>query len=187
MSEHLHDPGGKVRLKLKSEATGDAVFSACGRYRRLLTRKWETCTVPGSVLWIGMNPSTAAADVDDPTVFKEGKYTRRWGYGEYVKCNVMDYRATHPKMLLEDGVVPCSPDNLPTIIEEAKRASIVVLAYGALHKKLLVHGENVKLALAHAGIPLYALALTKDGHPRHPLYLKDSSDLIPFKVPAAPL
>jgi len=178
--EFSHDPGGKVRLKLADGVIGSAVFSECGRYRRLLTREWEGATKPGSVLWIGMNPSTAAGDVDDPTVAKECKFTKRWGYGRYVKCNVMDYRATHPKMLLDEHVLPCSNRNLQTIIAEARRASLVVLAYGALHKKLAHHGDAVKSALAADGIRLYALAITKAGHPGHPLYLKDDSPLVEF-------
>lgn len=180
MSHHDHDPGGKVRLRLASETVGDAVFSPCGRHRILLTRAWPGAERPGTVLFIGMNPSTAAGDVDDPTVAKECKFTRRWGYGSYVKANVMDYRATHPRMLLLPDVVPCSPANLPAIVEAARMASVVVLAYGALHKKLAHHGEAVKKALAAEGIKVHVLALTKDGHPRHPLYLKDDSDLLEF-------
>lgn len=178
MSHHGHDPGGKVRLKLKGDVIGDAVFSTCGRYRMLLTRTWAEAERPGSVLWIGMNPSTAEADVDDPTVFKECKFTRRWGYGRYVKANVMDYRATHPKMLLADDVVPCSPANLPAIVDAARAADVVVLAYGALHKKLARYGEAVRQALRAEGIRLHVLALTKDGHPRHPLYLRDDCELV---------
>jgi len=175
-----HDPGGKVRLRLKDGVTGTAVFSECGRHRTLLTREWEGAALPGYVLWIGMNPSTAAADVDDPTVFKECKFTRRWGYGSYVKCNVMDYRATHPKMLLADGVVACSPGNLPAIVEAARGAALVVLAYGALHKRLALHGTAVVDALRREGIGMHALALTKAGHPGHPLYLKDDAQLMEF-------
>lgn len=177
-----HDPGGKVRLRLRDGVTGTAVFSECGRHRTLLTREWEGAALPGYVLWIGMNPSTAAADLDDPTVFKECKFTRRWGYGSYVKCNVMDYRATHPRMLLADGVVACSPDNLPAIVGAAKEAALVVLAYGALHKRLAHHGTAVVEALRSEGVRLHALVLTKAGHPGHPLYLKDDSELLEFRA-----
>lgn len=181
-SSFSHDPGGKVRLRLKDGVTGTAVFSACGRHRTLLTREWEGAALPGYVLWIGMNPSTAAADVDDPTVFKECKFTRRWGYGSYVKCNVMDYRATHPKMLLAEGVEACSAENLPAIVEAARGAAVVVLAYGALHRKLAHHGEAVAAALKGEGIRLRALAFTKAGHPGHPLYLKDDAELMEVAI-----
>lgn len=177
-----HDPGGKVRLRLKDGVGGTAAFSPCGRYRTLLTRSWEGASLDGHVLWIGMNPSTAAADVDDPTVFKETKYTRRWGYGSYVKCNVMDYRATQPRDLLAEGVEPRSADNLPTILEAARGAALVILAYGALHPRLARYGNETALALATAGHRLHCLALTKAGHPGHPLYLKDSCDPMPYPL-----
>lgn len=180
MSHDLHDPGGKVRLKVKDEIRGDAVFSDCGQYRRLLTREWDGAAKSGFVLWIGMNPSTAAFDVDDPTVFKEQKFTRRWGYGRYVKCNVMDYRATHPKMLLEPDVIPCTAENLHTIIEQARAAELIVMAYGSLHKKLAHYGQAVTDALREEGLRLNALKITKNGSPGHPLYLKDTSELIDF-------
>jgi len=181
MKAEAHDPGGKVRLRLREGVSGEAWFSSCGRYRRLLTRSWAGADKPGSVLWIGMNPSTAAADVDDPTVAKECRFTKRWGYGRYVKANVMDYRATHPGMLLAEGVVPCSPENLPAIVSAAREAAIVMLAFGALHRKLACHGRAVLSALKEEGIAAHALKLTKDGSPGHPLYIREDS--LPFPFP----
>ncbi len=67
-----------------------------------------------------------------------------------MKCNVMDYRATNPKMLLEQGVIPNTQENLQTIVEQALGAEIVVMAYGSLHKKLAHHGQAVTDALRAA-------------------------------------
>jgi hypothetical protein len=180
MSHDAHDPGGKVRIRVRPDISSDAVVSPCGRYRPLLIREWSGATREGSVLWIGMNPSTADLGVDDPTVFKEQKFTRRWGYGRYVKCNVMDYRATNPKTLLDADVLPCSADNLPIIVEQARNAALVVLAYGSLPVRLFHYGAAVTQALRAAGVPLYALHITKNGSPGHPLYLRDTSELIPY-------
>jgi hypothetical protein len=180
----LHDPGGKVKIGLADGVDGGAVFSDCGRYRQSLWRKWDGATRDGYVLWIGMNPSTADGTADDPTVFKERKFTKRWGFGHYVKCNVMDYRATDQKRLRAPDVVPCSDANLPTIVELAKGAQLVVLAFGSPHKSLNVHGQNVVRELSAAGVEMHCLALTKQGLPGHPLYLKDDSELMPFPVAA---
>jgi hypothetical protein len=177
LSLAIHDPGGKVRLALPDNLESGAVFSTCQRYRQLLYRKWaDTTAKPGYVLWIGMNPSTADGSVDDPTVFKERKFTVRFGYAEYRKCNVMDYRATKPKMLLGEGVEPCSPDNLPEIIRQAEGAAMVILAFGAPHKRLRKYGEGVIAALRERKIDLYCINTTKDGLPSHPLYQLDASD-----------
>lgn len=178
-----HDPGGKVRIGIESDVDGGAYFSPCGRHRHLLWRFWKDgVTRPGFVLWIGMNPSTADASVDDPTVKKERKFTKRWGYGGYVKANVMDYRATDQKRLMDPGIVPCTDHNLEVIAEIAAQAELVVLAFGSPHKKLHRHGENVVKLLHGLGKPMHCLALTKEGLPGHPLYLKDTSELMPFPV-----
>lgn len=179
MSEALHDPGGKVRIRIDSGTIGDAHFSDCGRYRVWLSRSFGTIG-SGTALWIGMNPSTAAAEVDDPTVSRETRFTRRWGMRNYLKTNVMDYRATHPRMLLEEGIVPRSENNLPAIREFAAGADVIVLAFGALHPRLRRYGEDVVRTLKADGRRLSCLGLTKDGSPRHPLYLRGDSELITF-------
>jgi hypothetical protein len=68
------------------------------QYRPLLWREWGA---PGAAyhLFIGMNPSTADAMVNDPTVATEIRLCMRWGVSAYRKCNVSDYRATSPKDL----------------------------------------------------------------------------------------
>jgi len=122
---HQHDPGGKVRLALMEGVKGDAVFSDDGRYRYLM-RRWLGETFPERyILFIGMNPSTADAAVNDPTCAREWTFARREGFDAMVKANVGDYRATHPKMLLEPGVEASSPVNLATIRQAAAGAARV--------------------------------------------------------------
>lgn len=177
LSLDIHDPGGKVRLQLPEGIDSGAIFSPCQKYRQLLYRRWDSeAARPGYVLWIGMNPSTADGTVDDPTVFKERKYTTRWGYADYRKCNVMDYRATQPSMLLGEGIEPCSEANLPTLLNLASEAALVVLGFGAPHKKLRKYGERVIAELRKLSKPLYCLNVTKDGLPVHPLYQLDSAE-----------
>ncbi len=177
--EDRHDPGGKVRLKLAEDVSGGAVFSPCGRYRPLLTR--ELAGGSGAILWIGMNPSTAAADVDDPTVRRETDFSRRWGFHRFVKANVMDFRATKPADLLAEGVAPRSDENLSIIRDQAAEAGRIILAFGALHPKLAHFGDEVVAALRADGRGLMCLGLTKAGSPRHPLYLRKDSE--PFDYP----
>jgi hypothetical protein len=171
-----HDPGGKVRLPLQPDIVrASAQFSACGHYRTELWRIWSHEAHPSFALWIGMNPSTAAEDVDDPTVRKEIGFTRRVGLSAYCKVNVMDYRATDPKKLLEWGVVPVGPDNFATISRLAQSADIVVAAWGSLHKPLRTFAKSVELMLNKHLV--YCLGTTKDGSPRHPLYVRNAAQL----------
>lgn len=175
-----HDPGGKVRLAMLPGCTGKAIMSECGQYRRALVRWWG----PGNsfALWIGMNPSTADANVDDPTVRREILYTRdRLGLAGLVKCNTMDYRATSPKALLAPGVIPCSAMNLPSILAEAGNAAVVIMAHGALPKALRRHADDVADGLDRLGIQMNCLGTTADGSPRHPLYVKRVTPLQPYR------
>lgn len=173
-----HDPGGKVRIALPAGMGSCARFSPCGRYRPLLRRWWGPAgKAEPYALWIGMNPSTASAMVDDPTVRREVGFTMRWGLRGYAKANVMDYRATHPRDLLAPGVEPRSAENLHVIRDLALGAERIVLAFGAVHPRLVRHVEATLEALAELRRPLLCLGTTRGGLPRHPLYLRGDSEL----------
>jgi len=175
-----HDPSSKIRLPLEPGVKGSAEFSACGNYRRLLTRRWGDEENASFALWIGMNPSMADATADDPTTHRECRMTRSWGEEAYVKTNVMDYRATRPDDLIAPGVVPSSPDNLPTILSAAEGATKIVLSYGVLPKSLKGYEEIVIDALRSAGHELWCLGRNGDGSPKHPLYLRSDTPLARF-------
>lgn len=173
----LHDPGGKVRLRLQPGVIGKAYFSPCRRYRHQLIRQWVNADAPYALI-IGMNPSTAEADVDDPTIRKEISYVRNiLSLGALVKCNVMDYRATSPRDLLRTDA-PCSRDNLGWITSSALAASKIIIAHGKLHKSLHRHARAVTTALS--GLDLWCFGTNGDGSPKHPLYLKGDTPLVRY-------
>lgn len=178
-----HDPGGKVRLKLPDGVEGGALFSACGRYRQALTRDWTPRgTPPRAVLFIGMNPSVADADVSDPTCHRELGFARAWGFTRYLKGNMLDWRATSPGDLPTDPERACSPENLPALEEMAREAEVVVMAYGKLHKRYDGIVSGVIARMAASGTPLKCLGLNKDGSAKHPLYLRKDTALMPFPL-----
>lgn len=157
---------------------GDAVFSADGRHRPLM-RRWLGDAFPERhLLFIGMNPSTADATVNDPTCAREWTFTLREGFTGMVKANVGDYRATDPKMLLEPGVVVSSPDNLPTIRAAAARADKVILCHGKLNRALAPAGRALVEALTEDGVDLWCFGTNADGSPKHPLYLRGDTPLV---------
>ncbi len=180
--EDLHDPGGKVRIKLKDGIRGDAKFSPCGRYRYMLSRDWTPETeIARTILWLGMNPSTASAQASDPTVNRELIYSRDWGFTRYLKGNMLDYRATNPKDLPHDPDEACSPMNLEAILEAAAQSEKVILAYGKLHRRYHEKVSQTISALRASGVKLECLGLNGDGSAKHPLYLKKT--LLPFPFP----
>lgn len=170
-----HDPGGKVRLPLQPGVIGDVCFSACGRYRHWLSRSWGEPDAPFA-LWIGMNPSTAEAAVDDPTIRREMEFTKRLGLTRYVKCNVMDYRATNPKAL---GTAACSHLNATHTRSWMPGADIIIACWGRLPPHLRAQALDVE----RWGFPLHCLGVNQDGSPKHPLYVKGDTLLKRFGRP----
>jgi hypothetical protein len=175
-----HDPGGKVRIKVKAEIRSEAVFGGKNNeYRYRLSRIWDD-RLP-RVMFVMMNPSTADPVADDPTVAKCGRFARAWTYGGLLVGNTFAYRATKKKQLslVED---PVGPDNDSHLVDMAQQAKIVVFAYGQPHVALRARGIAVaQLLRSAAKVEPYVLRLSKDGTPYHPLYLPETLQPILWK------
>jgi hypothetical protein len=140
-----------------------AEFSACGRYRYSLTRIWDRCRP--MVAFIGLNPSTADALHDDPTVRRCVGFARRWRCGGVLIVNLFGYRATNPREL--DRVSdPVGPDNDAAIAAAIGRADQIIAAWGR-RGRYLDRDAAVLNLLDRAD----CLGRNRDGSPRHPLYL----------------
>jgi len=139
-----------------------ADISPCGRYRYTLWRKWGP---GGTCMFVGLNPSTADATLDDPTIRRCVAFARMWGYGGLMMTNLFAWRATDPHDMLaaED---PVGPDNDQTLRACWLNAAITVAAWGT-HGTHQGRGAHVRAMLP----ALHCLRLTKDRHPGHPLYL----------------
>jgi hypothetical protein len=178
-----HDPGGKRRLRLPVGVTAGCEFSYCNRYRPLLWREWELFGGEHrSILWIGMNPSTASGFVDDPTVAREWRFSAAWGFSRYVKCNLSDYRATNPRSLvrfIDSGGDPWSAVNLYCIMNEAAKAERIIMAHGHPPRELhgVAYAVTTDLIQAGYGPKMFCLGFTDKGWPRHPLYVRNDTDL----------
>lgn len=186
MSEAQHDPGGRSFFPLPPNIAGDAAYSPCGRYRHFLLRENRTLLAPGqrTALFVGLNPSTATAQQDDPTCRREQGIAWREGCRFYAKANVMDYRATEPARLRDPDVIPRSDANLDWIAKLAvgvrRDGGFIVAAWGLIHPSLRHYAEEALAALKQSGAPIYCLGLTQSGAPRHPLYLQRGAKLRPF-------
>ncbi len=182
-AETQHDPGGKVRIALPDGVIGGARFSSCGRYRQTLTRDWTPeGTTARAILFVGMNPSVASAEVSDPTCHRELDFARRWGYTRYLKGNVLDWRATSPKDLPADPWEACSPENIPFLRDMAEESVEIVMAYGRLHRRYEPVIQAVIAAMREADKPLKCFGLNKDGSAKHPLYLRKDAELVDYPL-----
>lgn len=142
-----------------------AIISPDGHYRFWLERRWA----PGpNVCWIMLNPSTADASIDDPTIRRCIALTKREGYGAMVVVNLFAWRATKPSELATIAD-PIGGANHSILIDEALSAALVIAAWGA-HPMARNVASATRGALRDEGIKLYRLgSLTKGGCPRHPL------------------
>ena len=72
----------------------EAVISQDERHRYSLTRRWGNG--PRVCCWIMLNPSTADATTDDPTIRRCVRFTQAWGYDALTVVNLYAWRATDP-------------------------------------------------------------------------------------------
>lgn len=152
-----------------------AVISPCGCYRYRLDRRWDSDR-PRAV-WIMLNPSTADADADDPTLRRVIAFSRSWGFGAATVVNLFAWRATDPAALpleLADAVGTQADHHIAQALEGAE---IVVCGWGASGPAQLREARITRVLelVRAAGHEPRALSTTRAGHPGHPLYLR--SDL----------
>lgn len=154
-----------------------AVLSDCKTYRYALTREWDTGL---RALWIMLNPSTADALVDDPTIRRCISFSRSLGMGSLEVVNLFAFRATDPNDMATaqtNGIDVVGPENDATITAAALRADTIVAAWGA---DKLAPLRSVSMRRLVAPRVLFALGKTKSGAPKHPLYLPSNSVLVPL-------
>lgn len=143
-----------------------ARLSECGRYRYTLTRQWGDGM---RVCWVMLNPSTADATDDDPTIKRVRGFTRAWGYSGFIVVNLFAWRATKPAELLKVAD-PVGPDNDVAIAGAVESSAAIIAAWGTVHKKLRWRAARVRSDIT-ANWSLHYLRLSNDGAPWHPLYL----------------
>ena len=151
--------------------TKTAVLSTCKKYRYFLTRTWDD-NLP-RVLFIMLNPSTADAKEDDNTIRRCKGYAEDWGYGGFYVVNLFAFRSKEPTDLLKISD-PIGPENELWFRRASAMATLIVCAWGngkiisKLQKSL--YPEYKPLGWLDQK-PLHYLELSKDGTPKHPLYL----------------
>ncbi len=143
-----------------------AKFSECRRYRYALWRKWDTELHGELVTFIGLNPSMADETFDDQTISRCIRFAKDWGYGGLLMLNVFGFRATDPK-IMQAAKDPIGPGNDTAFRSYLPQAGMIVAAWG-------VHcpPDRERQLCEAIGREIYCLGRTKDGRPKHPLYVK---------------
>lgn len=153
----------------KPEAHGmerSAVFSPDGQYRYRLSRRWG----PGAALpFILLNPSTAGAELDDPTVRRCIGFARQLGFNALELVNLFAFRSTDPKSLRRAGY-PIGQENDAHLEAVCRGAPMAICGWGA-NARILVRPEVVLAMLKAWECRPMALQINAGGVPAHPLYL----------------
>lgn len=171
----------RIERRVHALGTDTASFSGDGGYRNFLTRTWGE---GAPAVWIMLNPSTADAFDDDPTIRQCIGFTRRLApeAGGLTVVNLYSLRATDPAELWThpDPVGPAGNYYLGSrAISGALDGRLVIAAWG-MHGARHGRGAQVATELTAAGVKLWCLGVTKDGHPKHPLYLAGETPLVPY-------
>jgi hypothetical protein len=152
-----------------------AVISPCGQYRYVLTRTWDEA-LPVLVFCM-LNPSTADASEDDPTIRRCMGFARREGCGGIAVVNIFAWRATHPSDLPADLSTAVGPDNVRHL-EDVVKGRRVVVAWGANALANRMVSETFLGGLRAAAASVHCLGKTRAGYPRHPLYVRGDAPLV---------
>ncbi len=160
---------------MASEALSGADMSAYisddGMYRYTLIRNLPPQLVPregsqGTCTFVMLNPSTADASKDDPTIRWCMRFARDWGFHRLKVVNLYAFRATDPREMFK-AADPVGPENDHVLSVAFGSSDLLIAAWGAHAKR-----DRVEKILSWPIRPRLCLGVTKDGAPRHPLYLR---------------
>jgi hypothetical protein len=152
-----------------------AIFDINNRYRYSLWRAWSA--YHPRITFVLLNPSTADEHMSDPTIRRCMGFARAWNFGSMEVVNLFAYRATDYRELFK-VCDPIGEENNRFLLQAVECCSTVVLGWGT--KGTLLGRDRQVISLLTARNGVYSLGITKDGQPRHPLYVKGDTILVPF-------
>ncbi len=154
-----------------------ATFDGTGLYRYRLDRRWKI-EEEKRVTFVMLNPSTADASKEDPTIRRCMGFAQRMSFSVMTVVNLFAVRATNPEMirLTADPVGPAND----FYIRQACQASMMVICAWGAYPHLDGRDHNAWPNIRPFCSNVYCYGLTKKGAPKHPLYLPGDSELLPF-------
>jgi hypothetical protein len=156
-----------------------ATFSPCSVYRYALFR--DLGMQGPKLTAVMLNPSTADAKKDDPTIRRLTGFAKSWGMGSLLVLNLFAIRATDPRDMMA-AADPVGPDNDEAIrhaLQSAKDEDRAVLAAWGAHGSHRARDFHVMQKLVD-GVRWECLGTTHQGHPKHPLYVPSITSARPY-------
>lgn len=147
----------------------NAHISDCGNYRYWLTRdNPDPDAYRDEIVFVMLNPSTADAEKDDPTIRRLKGFCEKWKVKGFRVMNLYAFRATNPDDML-NAEDPVGPENDTWLKALTCPGKVVICAWGTKAKP--ERCRKVVSLLKANGCRLFCLGVTKDGFPKHPLYI----------------
>lgn len=171
----------------KSDGSAGAVFSEDRAHRLILWRRWDGRSEPGIpkgctlLLWIMCNPSTADAWEDDPTLRRCIGFTKALGYEGLLAVNLFSLMARDPKELEGKRNRLTTRETDKYIRKAVSAADRIVVAWGASGPQTGRCVTVQEIIGRRRKTPLSCLGKTQTGEPKHPLYVRKTAPLEPFK------
>lgn len=162
---------------MKPLPPGAAILSEDKRYRYTLIR--HVAHNKRLATFIMLNPSTADATQDDPTIRRCMSFAEDWYCGQLAVVNLFAFRATKPNEMRR-AADPVGLDNDIYIARLARRATVLICAWGALGSFRNRDRDVMKLLSLSPKIRPMCFGTTIEGFPRHPLYVAGDTRLIPY-------
>lgn len=167
-----------LNLAARVEAAEGADISECGAYRYMLRRPSEVRYPERSTaVFVMLNPSTADAAQDDPTIRRCRGFARTWRCAGLTVLNLYALRSPKPSALWK-APDPVGPENDGYLWRVARECGDVVCAWGSNAKPDRV--AAFLRIMEGTAARLWCLGVTKDGSPRHPLYVRAHQPLVPW-------
>lgn len=154
-----------------------ACFDPTGAYRYSLWRIWRPAAL--RIAFVMLNPSTADAAANDPTIRRCLSFAQTWGYGALEVVNLFGLRASQPQLLRQTDD-PVGADCDRYVQAAISCADAVIVAWGNWGQ---LQGRDQTVLNWIDPQKRYCLGVNRSGQPRHPLYLSRSA--LPQRYPAA--
>ena len=154
-------------------------------YRYILGTRGEN-----PLICIGINPSTAEPDNLDNTLKSVERIALGNGFDSFIMFNVYAQRATDPDAMERQCNLALHRENLKAFryVLSISEKPTVWAAWGAIIEKREYLAQCVRdmveLGQEYGAQWYCAGAITKKGHPHHPLYLRKDEKLKSFDVQA---
>ena len=140
------------------------------------------------LICIGINPSTAEPDNLDNTLKSVERIAQGNGFDSFIMFNVYAQRATDPDAMERECNLRLHKENLEAFryVLSISEKPAVWAAWGAIIEKRGYLAQCVRDMVAvgqeYGAQWFCAGAITKKGHPHHPLYLRKDEKLKPYDI-----